>query len=508
MTKQTWWERLGAPDDRAAMGAEYGRGSQSTPSLYEGLGAAGRYGDDLLRSLNGRNPDLLDAAEEVAAEQRVQIVLVSREAHLPPALLSWLRQAPVTPTAGRSVQQGIWQLVSLQTTAPACGAPDQIDAAFGDAPETFADAAGEDTDDPAGEVLSRLSGDADILLYLVAHRAGWGAEDTAWVARLRTLGAPILPVVVTMPDAPPRATGDAPPPDELTARVQRQAGVKPSWIHLQETTGDGDGNDAHGAERQPPADSAALVQRIVALRPRVAVALAQDIAWCRPLLARRIIRTGALFTALLSAQPVPLLDLPFQVVLQWKVALQLAAIYGRPGLDYRSREMVGTIVWNLLIRFVMQQAVRLAPVVGGLLSALIGGVSTALLGHALITLYENEDRWNLAQQRQQALARAAAAVTPVRIASAHAADAIRTQQAALSQRVGGVVRAVWPHHPPQAGAQQADNTPTAVAATASGSATVDTDAAAVDTDAAAVDIAPAPPTLPVVNLTPPTRGAR
>jgi uncharacterized protein (DUF697 family) len=129
----------------------------------------------------------------------------------------------------------------------------------------------------------------------------------------------------------------------------------------------------------------ALVQRIVALRPRVAVALAQDIAWCRPILARRIIRTGALFTALLSAQPVPLLDLPFQVVLQWKVALQLAAIYGRPGLDYRSREMVGTIVWNLLIRFVMQQAVRLAPVVGWLLSALIGGVSTALLGHALIT---------------------------------------------------------------------------------------------------------------------------
>lgn len=474
MTKQTGWEGPGASDGRAPTGHDSGHGVQSALAFYEGLSAAGRYGDDLLRSLNGRNPDLLDAAEEVAAEQSVQIVLVSRALRLPAALLAALRQEAVTLATPRLVQQGIWLLVAL---------PAPLDDFASDAPEMGADFAENTADEPAGALLAELRGsEADILLYLVAREAGWCAEDTVWVARLRTLGAPILPVVVTTHDGASCAEDAAPLPTDLTARVQRQAGVKPSWIHLQEVTGDVDGNDDHRTERQPLADSAALVQRIVALRPRVAVALAQDIAWCRPLLARRIIRTGAIFTALLSAQPVPLLDLPFQVVLQWKVALQLAAIYGRPGLDYRSREMVGTIVWNLLIRFVMQQAVRLAPVVGWLLSALIGGISTALLGHALITLYENEDRWDLAQQRQQALARAAAAVTPVRTASVHAADALRTQQAAWSQRASAAVGAVWARRPHKAHKKSAIVPPAAPTVT---DATPTTEL---------------PPTLPVVNL--------
>jgi uncharacterized protein (DUF697 family) len=474
MAKQSWraW-----PDPVVGQAGEYEqwRGGSPSPSFYEEFSAAGRYSDDLLRSLNGRNPDLLDAAEEVAAEQRVQIVLVSRTPHLPAALLAGLRQTAVTPASGRIDPQGIW----LLATAP--GAPD---AAPGAESAPFAEA----ESDAAGDLLARLGGsDPDILLYLVAHSTGWCAEDTVWVAQLRTLGAPILPVVVTMADAGSPADADpqaAPAAELLAASIQRQAGVKPSWVRI----GAADGDAMSRGDRQPPADSVALVQRVVALRPRVAVALAQDIAWCRPILARRIIRTGALFTALLSAQPVPLLDLPFQVVLQWKVALQLAAIYGRPGLDYRSREMVGTIVWNLLIRFVMQQAVRLAPVVGWLLSAVIGGVSTALLGHALITIYENEDRWDLAQQRQQAQARAAAAVTPVRAASAHVVGALRTQRAALSQRVGAAAAALRAHRPHKVNGELVAQTPPEPPAVVSATATADL-----------------PPTLPVVNLAPSTR---
>lgn len=107
MAKQSWraW-----PDPVVGQAGEYEqwRGGSPSPSFYEEFSAAGRYSDDLLRSLNGRNPDLLDAAEEVAAEQRVQIVLVSRTPHLPAALLAGLRQTAVTPASGRKAS-GCWR---------------------------------------------------------------------------------------------------------------------------------------------------------------------------------------------------------------------------------------------------------------------------------------------------------------------------------------------------------------------------------------------------------------
>ena len=118
----------------------------------------------------------------------------------------------------------------------------------------------------------------------------------------------------------------------------------------------------HGGEL--PADVIALVERILAQRPKLGIPLAQEIPGCRPLIAQRAIRSGVLMTTLLGAQPIPLLDLPLQVALNWKLALQLAAIYGRPGLDHRSREMVGTVLWNLALRYVIQQVLKLAPVLG------------------------------------------------------------------------------------------------------------------------------------------------
>jgi uncharacterized protein (DUF697 family) len=301
-------------------------------------------------------------------------------------------------------------------------------------------------------LLDHLSGmGADVLLYLIDPALGWSSEDTTWVARLRTLGAPLLPLIVATRCAAPDQVDNQPgsaasrgEQDALAASVHQQIGIKPIFVEIDDAAASDAGVAPPDRGRKPPADVVALMQRIVSLRPRVAVALAQDIAWCRPMLARRIIRTGALFTALLSAQPAPMLDLPFQVMLQWKVALQLAAIYGRPGLDHRSSEMIGAIAWNLAIRFAMQQLARLAPVAGWLLSAAIGGVSTTLLGHALVTIYENEDRLDWERQGRRALRRASTVVAPVRAASTRAVDAVHTHADALAQRVRRMSRAIHP----------------------------------------------------------------
>lgn len=435
MTRRAWSQAMDDVDE--LMDQPDARRNRLPTTFYDDhLGDVSRYGDDLLRSLTGRNPDLLDAADEVASEQRSRLFLISRQQRLAHTLLGYLRQESAPPCLGDCTNHGIWLLVTLPSNAD------------------NADEADVET------LLDQLEGmGADVLLYLIDPALGWSSEDTTWVARLRTLGAPLLPLIVAPRCAAPGSVDSQPgsiasrsEQDALAANIHRQIGIKPIFVEIDGAFVSEDGDAPSDRGRKPPADVVALMQRIVSLRPRVAVALAQDIAWCRPILARRIIRTGALFTALLSAQPVPLLDLPFQVMLQWKVALQLAAIYGRPGLDYRSGEMIGTIAWNLAIRFAMQQLARLVPVAGWLLSAAIGGVSTALLGHALVTIYENEDRWDLERQRQRVLERAGAAVAPVRAASVRAAGAVHTQSEALAQRVSRMGKAIhtawWKKAPP------------------------------------------------------------
>lgn len=438
------------------MARQHGMYDEWTGEGYTGggLGEVGRYAGGLLQSLTGRNPDLLDAADEVAADQSAHIFLASPQRELPRRLLAALRRAPVAAYAGELAQHGVWLLATLPTGQSAL---EKADAAHDEAAgeEAVMDTPDADTPDAdtgdadAGEaLLARLGALApDIVLYLVALGDGWRAVDTAWVARLRTLGAPLLPVVIAEAETAPEELA------MLTAAVRGAIGLKPLAVAL---AGAHPASPA-GAQSAPPADRIALIERIVALRPRVAVALAQDIVWCRARLARRIIYTGALLTALVSAQPVPLLDLPFQVALQWKVAMQIAAIYGRPGLDYRSGEMMGTIAWNLVIRFAVQQAARFVPVAGWGISAAIGWLGTLLLGHALVTIYEHEDRWNLEEQGRRVRERAEAATAPVRAASERTASALRSQAAAVTQqthtagqRLGAAWRVRWPRRAPQA----------------------------------------------------------
>ncbi|MGC8782421.1 MAG: DUF697 domain-containing protein [Anaerolineae bacterium] len=132
------------------------------------------------------------------------------------------------------------------------------------------------------------------------------------------------------------------------------------------------------------------------------------------MIARRVTRNAALSAALLGAEPIPLLDLPLQVAVNWRMALQLAAIYGRGPLDYRSREMIGTVAWNLGLRRLMQQAIKLAPVVGWAVSAGLSGSATWLLGNSLQRYFQDEERWHeapmtlkmaLADRRQRIIER-------------------------------------------------------------------------------------------------------
>lgn len=321
--------------------------------------------------LLGRSLEVVEAQEEVAAEQEGRLAIVGPDEVLNRLILARLRGQPPISLGPALRREGFFTLMTLPNGAEKTpSAPEEADGW-----ETFSfTSSGADVNDAVA--------DHDILIYLFSAKAGWQATDAHWYARLRGSHLPILPVAALPEEEPPEGWSQA----DFAEKMRQRLGVRPVFVQLDQADEWADGQDGDKGE-----DSLLLlVQRILSLRPRLAVPLAQEVPGCRAMIAQRVIRTGVLMSLLLGSEPIPLLDLPLHVATQWKVALQLGAIYGRPGLDYRSREMVGTVAINLLVRHLAQQLLKLVPLVGWLLSGLLSGASTWLLGQALIRHYQEQ----------------------------------------------------------------------------------------------------------------------
>ncbi len=352
MNAQGWlrgrWQAVGASWRSQA------ERSDALAGLRDGYGASG----SVLRGLTGRSLEMAEVQAEVAAECRGQILVVSRCDEAVRRLLAHVRGQPPVPPAGPTYREGFFTLATLADAAANHGQP------------------GAETPWGTAE-WAELAQEADVLLYVFRQDAGWQAADARWYARLHATGLPLVlveadlaPAPLAVRDAAEAASGAAAAPP---------AGDRAVPVCLA-------GASAHAGEL--PADVRALVECILAQRPKLGIPLAQEIPGCRPLIAQRAIRSGMLMTTLLGAEPIPLLDLPLQVALNWKLALQLAAIHGHPGLDHRSREMIGTVLWNLTLRYVTQQVLKLAPVLGWVGSAALSGAGTWVLGNALVRYYQ------------------------------------------------------------------------------------------------------------------------
>lgn len=318
-----------------------------------------------LGGLTGRSLEMAEVEEEVAAEQVGQVALVGLRHDETVHLLARLRQQPPIQADRPVCREGFFTLVRLGATQPPAepetDTPPWIDRSWS-------------ATDEIEETLDLLRSH-DLILYLVRADMGWRSEDAHWFSRLRATRVPLISVVMVQAGGLPL--------DEATLEGMRKLlGVRPIVVERTDTL-----------PADPftlPQDLTDLIGRLLSVRPRLALALAQEVPSCRRMIAERVIRTGALMTTLLGSEPIPLLDLPLHIATQWKVALQLSTIYGRPGLDYRSREMIGTVLVSLVVRQMAQQVMKLIPMVGWLLSGLFSGGSTWLFGQALVRYYEEE----------------------------------------------------------------------------------------------------------------------
>ena len=130
-----------------------------------------------------------------------------------------------------------------------------------------------------------------------------------------------------------------------------------------------------------------LIEQMLKTRSRLGIPLAREVPLARPLVTERIIRQSAMTAAILGATPAPVLDLPLQVSNHMRMALRIGAAHGQPGADYLSREMMGAVGASIGLRYLIQQVIRLVPVIGWAVNAMINAISTYFLGRTLAAYY-------------------------------------------------------------------------------------------------------------------------
>ncbi len=217
---------------------------------------------------------------------------------------------------------------------------------------------------PSVEKIMLTLGDPNLLLYLVDATAGVQEADYRWVARLRATGRPLV-VALNKCDVV----------DALETAVHtasRRLGMR--VIPISAMTGQN--------------VKTTLLPALLDAAPRAAISLGREIGGLRRLTAWRIIRQSALMAGLMSAQPIPFLDLPFQAMLHVGVVMRVGAIYGRAPGGGIGRETVGAAVGYLGLNYLAQSAAKLVPVLGWAVSGGLGTGATLLIGEAAIRYYE------------------------------------------------------------------------------------------------------------------------
>lgn len=215
-----------------------------------------------------------------------------------------------------------------------------------------------------GPDLLLTLGDPTLVVYLLDGAEGIRPDDFRWVAALRSVGKPLI-VALNKIDA----VSD---PDTLSTEATQKLGMP--VIPISAETGD------NVEEKLLPAMLDAV--------PRLAVPLGRELTGLRRIAARRVIRQAAILSGLMGAQPVPILDLPLQAVVQVGVVMRVGAAFGYAPTGGMNREVMGTVISTLGLRYLALALVKFVPIVGWAVSGALCGGMTVLMGEAAIRYYE------------------------------------------------------------------------------------------------------------------------
>ena len=229
----------------------------------------------------------------------------------------------------------------------------------------LADLPNQQTIDVAGyDTLPLTLGDPALLIYLIDATTGVTAEDYRWIATIRASGRPLLVVlnkIDQLENVQPHLT-----------EIQQRIGMNIVPVSAQT------GQHIHDK----------LLPALLDTAPKLSVPLGRELHTLRRLAAQRIIRQAAILAGMMGAQPVPILDLPMQAMLQVGVVLRIGATYGHPPTGGLNREVISTIISVFGLRYLALTLVKLIPLLGWAISGLASGATTMLIGETAVRYYE------------------------------------------------------------------------------------------------------------------------
>lgn len=215
----------------------------------------------------------------------------------------------------------------------------------------------------AQEMLLSL-GEPALILYLLDGTTGITPADYRWLAALRATGKPVLTAMNKMDAA---AT-----PGVTVADAELRLGMPVIPISAQT-----------GLNIETK-----LLPAMLNAVPRLAVPLGRELLGLRRAAARRVIRQAALFAGVVGAQPVPMFDLPVQVMVQVGMVLRIAAAFGYAPTGGTNREVIGTVISSLGLRYLALYLLKFIPILGWALMGVVSAAATFTIGELAIRYYE------------------------------------------------------------------------------------------------------------------------
>jgi uncharacterized protein (DUF697 family) len=209
---------------------------------------------------------------------------------------------------------------------------------------------------------------ADLIVWLLDGEVGLRPWEYEWLCRVRATGRPLI-LALNKCDALNDPTD-----------VARLSGQLAYPLHaVSARTGEG------------LIDS--LLPAIVEVCPTLTTALGREVPAWRRTAVQHATQRAAMLSGLAGVEPVPLLDLPFQMLIQLRLVLRVAAAYGEPIGDRYSRELLATLVSGAGLRYAGQQLTKLVPVVGWVASGALAAAGTFAIGKLATTYFEHGRKW-------------------------------------------------------------------------------------------------------------------
>lgn len=327
-----------------------------------------------------------ELAAEIGQESQARVALIGPPGAGKSLLFNRLRGWDISGSDDLLTKAGIWQL-SADLTVELLGL-----FVLADLPQH--------TPPLPGQELMLSLGDPALVVYLLDSVCGVTAADYRWIAALRAAGKPLL-VAANKIDLVDKAVVVA---DEAAQRlgmpvipISAQTGMNVEDV---------------------------LLPAMLDAAPRLAVPLGRELRSLRREAARRVIRQAALFAGVIGVQPVPLLDLPFQAMVQVGVVMRVGAAFGHVPTGGMSREVLGTVASSLGLRYLALTLIKFIPFVGWAVAGGLSSLMTILLGEAAIRYYEAgatiplaqawaEQSWNPLRRKQWVKAAITPEVIPV-----------------------------------------------------------------------------------------------